>query len=286
MAEISEAGGSLQSTALNIKDDDCLTISSQRLEFIHFMQKLIAEFMGTYLMLFAGFAAGVVNRDKEDALTFPGVAILWGLDVMVMIYTVGHISGAHFNPAVTIAFAACKRFAWKHVPAYITVQLLASTLASATLVLIFDREKGHVVGTFPIGSNKQSLEVEFIITFYLMFAVRGVATDDRAVISFTSAPFHYKGELAGLTLGATVTINTLFAGPISGASMNPARSLGPAMVFNQYKGIWIYIVGPITRAIAGAWFYDVIRLTDKPCHGIIRNKSFQGSSANVTSSDQ
>ncbi|CAI9783776.1 unnamed protein product [Fraxinus pennsylvanica] len=126
MAEISEVGGSLHTTALNIKDDDCLTISSQSLKFIHFVQKLIAKFMGTYLILFAGFAAGMVNKEMEEKLTFPGVAILWGLDVMVMIYTVGHISGAHFNPAVTIAFATCKRgeFAGLTLGASVTINSL------------------------------------------------------------------------------------------------------------------------------------------------------------------
>ncbi|KAK4487586.1 hypothetical protein RD792_005768 [Penstemon davidsonii] len=183
--------------------------------------------MGTYLLMFVGFAAIVVNKEMDNVLTPPGVAVLWGLDVMVMIYTVGHVSGAHFNPAVTIAFATCKRFAWKQVVPYILVQVVASTLASGTVQMMFgaEGEEDIFVGTLPSGSNTQSLVLEFIITFYLMFAVSGVSTDDLAI-----------GELGGLALGALVTMNSLFAGPISGASMNPARSLGPAIVSNYYKG--------------------------------------------------
>ncbi|XP_020547212.1 aquaporin NIP1-1-like isoform X2 [Sesamum indicum] len=251
--EIPELANGSHSSILNINDDErnrkyVGPSSPTCSQTLRFMQKLMGEFMGTYLLLFAGFAAVVVNKEMNNLLTFPGVAVLWGLDVMVMIYTVGHVSGAHFNPAVTIAFATCNRFAWRHVAAYVSVQVLASILASGTVEIIFGTEQHHFLGTLPSGSNIQSLVLEFIITFYLMFAVSGVATDDQAV-----------GELSGLALGATVTINSLLAGPISGASMNPARSLGPAIVFSNYKGIWIYIVGPITGAIAGAWFYNIIR---------------------------
>ncbi|KAK4487585.1 hypothetical protein RD792_005767, partial [Penstemon davidsonii] len=182
--------------------------------------------MGTYLLMFVGFAAIVVNKEMDNVLTSPGVAVLWGLNVMVMIYTVGHVSGAHFNPAVTIAFATCKRFSWNQVVPYVLVQVVASTLASGTVQMMFgaEGEEDIFVGTLPSGSNTQSLVLEFIITFYLMFAVSGVSTDDLAI-----------GELGGLALGALVTMNSLFAGPISGASMNPARSLGPAIVCNYYK---------------------------------------------------
>ncbi|KAG8385386.1 hypothetical protein BUALT_Bualt03G0037600 [Buddleja alternifolia] len=255
------ANGNQIATAIIIKDDDNHTRSnneysedsnSGRSETITFIKKLTAEFMGTYLLLLAGFIGGVVNNEKNNMLTFPGVALLWGLDVMIMIYTVGHLSGAHFNPAVTFAFATCKRFAWKYVPAYISVQMLASTLASITIQIMFGSQEENFVGTLPSGSNIQSLVLEFIITFYLMFAVSGIATDPRGT-----------REMSGLALGATVTMNSLLAGPISGASMNPARSLGPAIVFNKYRGIWIYIVGPTAGALAGVWFYNLIRLKDK-----------------------
>ncbi|XP_052182600.1 aquaporin NIP1-1-like [Diospyros lotus] len=256
--------------ALNIKDDE--TNSSQTNELdsgatcslsVPFAQKLIAEVLGTYFVVFAGCGAVVVNLDSDKAVSFPGISIVWGLVVMVMVYSVGHISGAHFNPAVTLAFATCKRFPWKQVPTYIFAQVLGSTLASGTLRLIFNGEQDHFAGTLPAGSDAQSFVLEFIITFYLMFVISGVATDNRAI-----------GELAGLAVGATVLLNVMFAGPISGASMNPARSLGPAIVSNHYKGIWIYIVAPTSGAISGAWVYNIIRFTEKPLREITKSGSF------------
>ncbi|KAD0260904.1 hypothetical protein E3N88_44542 [Mikania micrantha] len=147
---------------------------------VQFLQKLIAEVVGTYFVIFAGCAAVVVNADKEKVVSLPGISIVWGLVVMVMVYSVGHISGAHFNPAVTIAFASCNRFPMKQVPAYVSAQVLGSTLASGTLRLIFNGSEDHFAGTLPAGSHLQSLILEFIITFYLMFVISGVATDNRA----------------------------------------------------------------------------------------------------------
>ncbi|CAH9055548.1 unnamed protein product [Cuscuta europaea] len=227
-----------------------------------FFQKLIAEILGTYFLMFAGCGSAVVNAEK-GSVTFPGVAIVWGLAVVVMVYSVGHISGAHLNPAVTIAFASCKRFPFQQVPAYISAQMIGATLASGTLRLLFNGKHDHFAGTLPTGSDLQSLVIEFIITFYLMFVISGVATDNRAI-----------GELAGLAIGATILLNVMFAGPITGASMNPARSLGPAIVWQQYKGIWIYLVGPTAGAISGAWVYNVIRFTDKPLREITKSASF------------
>ncbi|KAF7035692.1 hypothetical protein CFC21_046515 [Triticum aestivum] len=181
------------------------------------------------------------------------ICVVWGLVVMVMVYSVGHVSGAHFNPAVTIAFAACRRFPWKQVPSYVLAQVLGSTLASLTLRLTFGGAHGHLSGMTPSGSSTQGVALEFIISFYLMFVVSGVATDDRAV-----------GDLAGLAVGATVVLNVLFAGPITGASMNPARSLGPAIVACRYGGVWVYVVGPVCGTVAGAWTYNLIWLPYKP----------------------
>ncbi|KAK3206746.1 hypothetical protein Dsin_020792 [Dipteronia sinensis] len=177
--------------------------------------------------------------------------MVWGLTVMILVYSLGHISGAHFNPAVSIALATCNRFSWKHVPAYISAQVLGSTVASGTLGLIFSGKQDHFVGTVPAGPDMESFAIEFVITFYLMFVISGVATDNRAI-----------GELAGLIIGATILVNVFVGGPISGASMNPARSLGPAIVSNQYKGIWIYMVSPVLGAVSGAWVYNMVRFTD------------------------
>ncbi|CAM8983748.1 unnamed protein product [Rhodiola kirilowii] len=228
-----------------------------------FLQKIIAEVFGTYFLIFAGCGSVVVNLAKEKVITFPGIAIVWGLAVMVLVYSVGHISGAHFNPAVTIAFATCKRHPWKQVPAYVAAQVLGSTLAAGTLRLMFEGKQDHFAGTMPTGSDLQSFVIEFIITFYLMFVISGVATDSRAI-----------GELAGLAVGATVLLNVMMAGPVSGASMNPARSLGPAIVSGKYDGLWIYLVAPTLGAISGAWVYNIIRFTDKPVHEITQSGSF------------
>lgn len=272
MGEISGANGNHE-VSLNIKDSDAnhnppppstATKQGSTSSFsFPFVQKLIAEVLGTYFLIFAGCAAVVVNSDKNSVVTLPGISIVWGLVVMVMVYSVGHISGAHFNPAVTIAFATCKRFPWKQVPAYVVAQVIGSTLASGTLRLIFNGKQDHFPGTLPAGSDLQSFVIEFIITFYLMFVISGVATDNRAI-----------GELAGLAVGATVLLNVMFAGPISGASMNPARSLGPAIVSNTYRGIWIYLLAPTCGAISGAWVYNIIRFTDKPLREITKSGSF------------
>ncbi|KAI3864847.1 hypothetical protein MKX03_006086 [Papaver bracteatum] len=217
---------------------------------IQFFQKLIAEGIGTFFMIFAGCGAVNVNLNNDKVVTLPGIALAWGLAVMVMIYALGYISGAHFNPAVTIAFATCGcgKFPWKQVLGYILAQVAGSTLAIGTLRLLFQGNQDHFLGTLPAGSNMQSLVLEFITTFYLMFVICSVATDSRAV-----------GELAGLAIGSTVVVNILCTGPISGASLNPARSLGPALVFNRYEGLWIYIIGPICGATAGSWTYCFIK---------------------------
>ncbi|XAR66612.1 hypothetical protein NMG60_11012896 [Bertholletia excelsa] len=226
------------------------------------VQKVIAELAGTYFLIFAGCSAIVVDIDKGNVVTLPGIAVAWGLVVMVLVYSIGHISGAHFDPAITVAFATCKRFPWKQVPAYISVQILGSTMASGTVRLIFNGKQDHFAGSAPGGSEVQSLMVEFIITLFLMFVVSSVATDNRAV-----------RELAGLVIGAAVTVNVLFAGTISGASMNPARSLGPAIVWNHYKGLWIYLLGPTSGAVAGAWLYNLFRPTNMSLRDIMKTWS-------------
>ena len=149
---------------------------------MHFLgTQIIAEIFGTYFLIFAGCGAVTINASKNGAITFPGVAIVWGLAVMVMVYAVGHISGAHFNPAVTFAFATCGRFPWRQLPAYVLAQMLGSTLAAGTLRLMFGGRHEHFPGTLPTGSDVQSLVIEIITTFYLMFVISGVATDNRAV---------------------------------------------------------------------------------------------------------
>jgi aquaporin NIP len=264
MADHSSSNGNNHDIVLNVNDASKICDDSSGFkDCVPLLQKLVAEVVGTYFLIFAGCAAVVVNLDNDKVVTLPGIAIVWGLAVMVLVYSVGHISGAHFNPAVTIAHASTRRFPIKQVPCYIIAQLLGSTLASGTLRLIFNGKENHFTGTLPAGSDLQAFVVEFIITFYLMFVISGVATDNRAI-----------GELAGLAVGATVLLNVMFSGPITGASMNPARSLGPAIVHKEYRGIWIYLVSPTLGAVAGTWAYTFIRYTNKPVREISKSASF------------
>ncbi|GKU94341.1 hypothetical protein SLEP1_g7845 [Rubroshorea leprosula] len=264
--------------ALDVRDGDAtdnpppeVTRKDSDLSFsVPLFQKLMAEAVGTYFLIFAGCGSVVVNFDNNKVVTQPGISIVWGLAVMVLVYSVGHISGAHFNPAVTIAFASCKRFPLKQVPVYIAAQVLGSTLAAGTLRLLFNGKHDVFSGTSPQGSYMQAFVIEFIITFYLMFIISGVATDNRAI-----------GELAGLAVGATVLLNVMFAGPITGASMNPARSLGPAIASNHWEGIWIYLIAPTLGAVSGAWVYNIVRYTNKPLREITKSSSFLKSATRV-----
>lgn len=229
--------------------------------FVFTLQKVLAEVIGTYLVIFAGCGSVAVNKIYGN-VTFPGVCLTWGLIVMTMIYTLGHISGAHFNPAVTLAFAVFRRFPWKQVPFYILSQVVGSLLASCTLALMFDITPHSFFGTTPSGSDEQSLAIEIITSFILMFVVSGVGTDERAVAGF-----------GGLAIGMVITLDVFVAGPVSGASMNPARSLGPAIVKRTYKGIWVYIIGPIIGTVFGAFAYNLIRSTDKSLRDLSKPSS-------------
>ncbi|CAK9137436.1 unnamed protein product [Ilex paraguariensis] len=213
-------------------------------------QKIAAEFIGTYILMFAG--CGAALTDRERALTILGIAMVWGLVLMALIYALGHVSGAHFNPAVTLAFAASSRLPLLHVPMYVLPQLLGSTLACLTLRVLFN-DQGDIKPTVTqYSSSTTDLEAitwEFIITFFLMFNICGAATDDRA-----------DKALSGVAIGATVWFNVLIAGPITGASMNPARSIGPAIVSGVYNNLWVFVIAPILGAMAATLVYSVLRL--------------------------
>ncbi|CAN1299433.1 Probable aquaporin NIP5-1 [Linum perenne] len=170
---------------------------------------------------------------------------------MIIILSTGHISGAHLNPSLTLAFAFLRHFPWVHVPAYIAAQVSASICAAFALKGVFHPFMSGGV-TVPSVGNAQAFALEFVITFILLFVVTAVATDTRAVV----------GELAGIAVGATVMLNILVAGPSSGASMNPVRTLGPAVAAGNYKAIWIYLVAPTLGALAGAGTYTVVKLRD------------------------
>ncbi|KAF7814487.1 aquaporin NIP6-1 [Senna tora] len=214
-------------------------------------RKIGAEFIGTLILMFAGTATAIVNQKTEGSETLIGCAASTGLAVMIVILSTGHISGAHLNPAVTISFAALKHFPWKHVPMYIGAQVMASICAAFALKGIFHPFMSGGV-TVPSGGYGQAFALEFIISFNLMFVVTAVATDTRAV-----------GELAGIAVGATVMLNILIAGPATGASMNPVRTLGPAIAANNYKAIWVYLIAPILGALGGAGIYTAVKLPEE-----------------------
>lgn len=211
------------------------------------LRKLCAEMIGTFALVFAGCGAIMVDSLSGGLVTHTGVGLTFGLTIMSMIYAVGHISGAHFNPAVSLAFASIGRFPWRQVPFYLAAQVLAATFASTVLAAVLG-PVSQLGQTIPSGSPSQSLILESILTFLLMFVITSVATDSRAV-----------GAMAGWAIGGTVALCAIFAGPISGASMNPARSLGPALVDGNLDYIWVYVIGPVTGALAGAWAYRAVR---------------------------
>ncbi|XP_016493176.1 putative aquaporin NIP5-1 isoform X2 [Nicotiana tabacum] len=207
-----------------------------------------AEFVGTFILIFAATAGPIVNQKYNGAESLIGNAACSGLAVMIVILSTGHISGAHLNPSLTIAFAALRHFPWVQVPAYVAAQVSASVCASFALKGVFHPFMSGGV-TVPSVNTGQAFALEFLITFNLLFVVTAVATDTRAV-----------GELAGIAVGATVMLNILVAGPSSGASMNPVRTLGPAVAAGNYKSLWIYIVAPTLGALAGAAVYTLVKL--------------------------
>ena len=209
-------------------------------------RKLAAELVGTFALVFAGCGAIMVDA-KTNALGHVGVAISFGLVIMVMIYALGHISGAHFNPAVTLAFALSRHFPWSRALGYWMAQLAGALLAAAILRGSLGNI-AHVGATLPSGSQGQSFLWELVLTFFLMLVIVAVATDTRAV-----------GEAAAIAIGGTVGLDAMFGGPVSGASMNPARSLGPALVSGDLHGIWLYIVAPLAGAVLGALSYEFLR---------------------------
>ena len=207
---------------------------------------LAAEAIGTFALVFAGAGAVVVDA-KTGALGHVGVSLVFGLVIMVMIYAVGHVSGAHFNPAVTFAFSLSRHFPWRRAVGYWAAQVTGAILAAALLRSSLGNI-AHLGATLPAGSQGQSFLWEVVLTFFLMFVIMAVATDTRAF-----------GEAAAIAVGGTVALDALFGGPVSGASMNPARSLGPALVSGNLHALWLYIVAPPLGAALGAVAYGFIR---------------------------
>ncbi len=215
------------------------------------VRRLTAELVGTFALVFAGCSAVMVEA-KTGALGHVGVAITFGLVIMLMIYPVGHVSGAHLNPAVSLAFALSRHFPWTNLFGYWAAQL-AGALAAAAILRGSLGNIAHVGATLPSGSELQSFLWELVLTFFLMFVIMAVATDTRAV-----------GEAAAIAIGGTVGLDAMFGGPISGASMNPARSIGPAFVSGDLHAFWIYVLAPIAGAALGAVAYQFVRSEPTP----------------------
>jgi aquaporin NIP len=216
----------------------------------------LAEFIGTFVLVFAGCGAAAISRLDHAIIGHTGVSVTFGLAIMCMIYAVGHISGAHFNPAVTISFTVNRHFPAKLLAPYIVAQCLGAILASFllfyTLNPILQVHTPQVL--LNIGVTQPATESvwialvwEFVLTFILMFVITAVATDSRAV-----------GEMAGLAIGATVCLASLIGGPVTGGSMNPARSLGPTLVSGQWQYFYIYVIAPVLGAIAGGYVYGFL----------------------------
>lgn len=201
------------------------------------MKPLFAEAFGAFALVFAGTGAIVINDVSGGAITHVGIALVFGLVVMAMIYAVGDVSGAHLNPAVTLGFWAARRFPGRSVLPYLLSQLAGAFGASGLLRLLFVHPT--LGATLPAGSAGQSLALELVLTLILMFVILSVSTGSKE-----------KGVMAGAAIGAVVAFEALFAGPISGASMNPARSLAPAIVSGRTDQLWVYLIGPIAGAVA------------------------------------
>jgi MIP family channel proteins len=201
------------------------------------MRRLAAEMLGTFALVFAGTGAIVVNEVSGGTVTHVGIALTFGLIILAMVYALGDVSGAHLNPAVTLGFFASRRFEGRWVAPYIGSQCIGAVLASLALRLLFPTSP-TLGATLPAEGALQSFVLEFILTFLLMFVILSVSTGSKE-----------KGVLAGVAVGSVIALEALFAGPISGASMNPARSLAPALVSLRLDSLWVYLTAPVL----GAW---------------------------------
>lgn len=211
------------------------------------LKKYTAEFIGTFALLFCGTGAMTINEVTNGSVTHVGIAITFGLIVMAMIYALGDVSGAHLNPAVTIAFAANNNFSWNQVLPYLASQTAGAFAASFILKFLFPASL-LLGASLPSGSAMQSFIMEIILTFFLMLVILQVATGSKE-----------QGMFAGLAIGSVVLLEAMFASPISGASMNPIRSLAPAIAGNHLQHLWIYLTAPFIGALMAVIIYKILK---------------------------
>jgi aquaporin NIP len=212
------------------------------------LRRSLAEGLAAFALVFAGCGAIVANAVHAGALGGIGVSATFGLVIMAMIYATGHLSGAHINPAVTIAFTLTRHFPLRDALAYVAAQLAGATAAALVLLAAWPAEPAHLGATLPSVGAGTALLYEILLSAFLMFVIVAVATDTRAV-----------GAAAALAIGGTVGLDALFGGPITGASMNPARSFGPALASGTWHDFWIYVAGPVAGAALGALAYQLVR---------------------------
>ena len=220
-------------------------------------RKYVAEAIGTFSLVFAGTGAIVANEASQGDVTHVGIALTFGLIVLAMIYAIGDISGAHINPAVTIAFCVAKRFEPRHVLPYIIAQCAGAIAASFLLVWLFPQSESYG-GTVPMSgmSALHAFVIELILTWLLMFVILGVSTGSKE-----------KGLYAGVAVGSTVALEAMFAGPFTGASMNPARTLGPALASGELSTLWIYLVATTLGAILAVVTFTYLHDADASREG-------------------
>ena len=211
-------------------------------------RRAAAEAIGAFTLVFAGCGAIVTNAEHPGTLGTVGIALVFGLVIMAMVYATGHLSGAHLNPAVTLAFTLTRHFPAREALAYIAAQIMGAIAAAALLLAVWPSQPAALGTTLPTAGAGSALVYEAVLTAFLMFTIMAVATDTRAV-----------GAGAAIAIGGVIGLDALFGGPITGASMNPARSIGPALISGELHDLWIYIVAPIAGAALGALAYQVVR---------------------------
>ncbi len=211
-------------------------------------RRTAAEGLAAFALVFAGCGAVVANASYQRTLGTVGIAVAFGLVIMVMVYATGHLSGAHINPAVTIAFSLTRHFPAREAFAYVGAQCVGAIIAALLLLAVWPDQPANLGATVPSIGVGSAVLYEAILSAFLMFVIMAVATDTRAV-----------GAAAAIAIGGTVGLDAIFGGPVTGASMNPARSLGPALASGTWTDFWVYFVGPIGGAAIGAFAYQLVR---------------------------
>jgi MIP family channel proteins len=211
-------------------------------------RRAAAEALAAFALVFAGCGAIVADARYDGALGAVGISLVFGLIIMVMVYATGHLSGAHINPAVTVAFTLSRHFPAPAAAAYIAAQVIGATAGAVLLLAVWPDQPAELGATVPSVSAWSALVYELVLTAFLMFVIVAVATDTRAV-----------GPAAAIAIGGTVGLDALFGGPVTGASMNPARSFGPALAAGEWTDFWVYVVGPLAGAALGAFAYQLVR---------------------------